>query len=99
MFPHPEMRRASLFVAAVFLQALGLPSGVYAQAYLGRGAAGARGGGGRPGTVRRSFSLACPHPLRLQPHLLEEARPPPPPPPPPPDPRPHPPPPPPRPPP
>ena len=35
MFPHPEMRRSSLFVAAVFLQALGLPSGVYAQAYLG----------------------------------------------------------------
>ena len=35
MFPHPEMRRSSLFVAAVFLQALGLPSGVHAQAYLG----------------------------------------------------------------
>src|SRR5213595_4092909 len=35
MFPHPEMRRSSLFVAVVFLQALGLPSGVYAQAYLG----------------------------------------------------------------
>src|SRR2546423_6365062 len=35
MFQHPEMRRSSLFAAAVFLQALGLPSGVYAQAYLG----------------------------------------------------------------
>src|SRR5205809_2643952 len=35
-----------------------------------------RRGGGRPGTARRSFSLACLRPLRLQPPFREQPRPP-----------------------